>query len=199
MQERFELARRGQNLLQMCTDFVRAQHQINAAGLHGGHGHPVIFCAFGVLRDGNAARLANGLHPICAIRAGSGQNDSHGFFPVLFREAEQKTIDRGFWRRDLKAWLCQPELSTVVDKVRLWRGDVNNVGFKNCAVGYVFDLQTGLTRNQLRHQAFVVGRHMLHNHVSDIQICREGRYQFPYRFQPTGRRADSNNCERVFV
>jgi hypothetical protein len=77
----------------------------------------------------------------------------------------------------------QPQLAILIDHIGFGRGHVNHVGLRPDAVGHILDVEACLSRHEFRHQAFVVRRHMLHDHVSHIQIGWQRRDKFPDRFQ----------------
>ena len=145
-----------------------------------------------VLNHGHAVRGLDRFQPQRPVRTGSGQDDADGFFLLVLGQRTKKEIDRGLQAAPFDR-PGQMEGSARNGHVLVGRNDVDAVGLDGHAVRRLDDRHLRVARQQLDHQAFVLGIEMRNEHKGDAAVGRHGGEEFLESVQSAGRGADAGH------
>ena len=178
---------------QACRHLRHRQHGIDQAGgdRAGRHaGHRLV--AVAGLRQRQPAVILDRAQPLRTIAAGAGQHHAHGAVTLVFGQRGEEGIDRPAMlaRRRRLAYLQH----AVGDGQRgIRRNHIDMPRLDAHAVRCLQHRHAGAAADQLRQQAVVVRRQVLHQHEGQFAVRRHVREKRLECFQASGRGTDADD------
>jgi hypothetical protein len=155
-------------------DLIRRENIVGLTRGNGSERHAGKFSCLGLLDKGGAAHCFDHLYTACPIRTRSGEDNAYRVVFRVFREGNKKFIDRQMDMLSREAL----EGEDPVFEARLFRGrtEIKFSGFNFESVGYFFYLEVWVMRaQQVRQQASMSGREVLHEDKREIEFTGQGR------------------------
>ena len=178
---------------QACRHLRHRQHGIDQAGgdRAGRHaGHRLV--AVAGLRQRQPAVILDRAQSLRAIAAGAGQHHAYGAVTLVFGQRGEEGIDRPTMlaRRRRLAYL-QHAIGDGQRGIR--RNHIDMPRLDSHAVRCLQHRHGGAAADQLRQQAVVVWRQVLHQHESQLAVRRHVREKRLECFQASGRGTDADD------
>ncbi len=145
--------------------------EVHRVGSDGALRHHVELGRIGMLRQGQAARLLDGLQAARAVTAHAGQNHAHGQLAQLGRQAFEKGIDGQAVSAQLQRF-AEQETSLRQAQVGIRRYHIDMVGPQCRLVRDFRDGNAGGALQQFRQQGFLRGIKVLDHHIGDAALQR---------------------------
>ena len=178
-------------------DLLRRQHKIRQAGVDDALGHAVKAGAFRHLGDDEAVVLLHGLDAAGAVAPCAGKNDGDGVFLVLLGHRVEEDVDRVVQRAG--HIFRQDEAAVLHGHVFLRRDQIHGVALDGHAVFCLVDAHVGVLAEDIRHQALVIRRQMLHDDEAQAAVGRHVVEKLLQRLQPASRRTDADDDRRQLM
>ena len=154
--------------------------------------HHVELGRIGMLGQGQATGLLDGLHAARTVAAHAGQNHAHGQFAQLGRQAFEESIDGQAVSAQLQR-LAEHKVSLRQAQVRIGRNHIDMVRLQFGALRDFRDGNAGGALQQFRQHGFLRGIEVLDHHIGDAALRRYIRQESDNRVETTGRRADGHH------
>lgn len=171
-------------------EFGDRQYEIRAAG-DGGARHGAEFRLVGVLRQHDAAILANGAHAQRAVRTAAAQHDGETVAVLVGQRAEE-FVDR----RPLAARLGEGggrDLLVGDQQAPIGGDHIDSIGTDRLGLVDLLDRHCGAVRQDRRQFAAMSGVEMDQHDIGEAEIGRKRLEQALQGFDPARRGADADD------
>ena len=181
-----------QQQVELGAELLRGQHEIDAAGLLGGHRHARVLRRVLVLGDRDAAAGADRADALGPVRARARQHDADRALAELARQALEQRVDARLGGAGALARRDEPDAAALDDDVGVRRGDVDRAGQGRQVVGGVEHGQVRLAPDDLGQQALLARGHVLGDEPGRRQVPGQLTHQRAERLEPARRGADAD-------
>jgi hypothetical protein len=182
---------RGLHLEQRLAHGLGRQHPVDQPGGDGGQGHAVEARRGGVLHEGEAPGLLHLLEAQAPVAPGAGEHDGHRALAVVLGQRGEEQVDGQV--RALAAPLAEAQPPTVELDVGVRRHRRHRALEQLLPVSRLGHRHRRVPREQLRHQALVVGRQVLHHDERRPQLRGNRGEEALQRLEPACRRTDADD------
>ena len=141
--------------------------------------------------------LLHGLDAAGAVAPCAGKNDGDGVFLVLLGQRGEEDVDRVVQRAG--HIFRQDEAAVLHGHVFLRRDQIHGVALDGHAVFCLVDAHVGVLAEDIRHQALVIRRQMLHDDEAQAAVGRHVVEKLLQRLQPASRRTDADDDRRQLM
>lgn len=174
---------------------LRSQDKVGEPRVDDAARHSVELGALGILRHHDAAVLLNGLDAVGAVGARAGQHDAHGAVAAFFGKRREEHVDRMVDRAMVV--VGEKQMPGLNGEILLRRNQVDPVGRHFLQMLGLNDLHGRVLAENLGHQAFVIGREVLHDHKGDVGVCGQLEEKLLQSFKPASGSTDADDQAHI--
>ena len=174
---------------------LRLEDEVGKPCIDDASGHAVKLGALGLLSHHDAAVFFDGFDSVGAVGSRSRKDDADSLVAAFFGKRGEKDVD-GMVDGSVIV-IAQKKVASFNGEIFLRRDQVYLVGSNFHQMLGLYDLHGSVFAQNLSHQAFVVGRQVLHNDKGDVRVRGQLDEELLERLKASGRSADADHKAHI--